>query len=102
FRVLRFTGTNTAVSKGHYTFLLYPTADTNVLSGDGYGSGTMKVSSHGRITMSGRLGDGASIRQSTSIIRGERWVLFAQAYLGSGGVLGFGLFDSNRVINTTA
>lgn len=102
FRSLTFKGgTNTPKSMGRYTFLLYPTADTNVLSGDGYGSGTMTVSSRGRITMSGRLGDGATIKQSTYVAVGERWPFYSTAYLGRGGVLGFGLFNSNNLINTS-
>jgi hypothetical protein len=102
FRSLPFSGTNQPVSTGRYTYLLYPTPDTNVLSGDGYGCGTMVVSSRGKITMSGHLGDGASIKQTTSILRGERWPFFSSAYLGRGAVMGFGLFNSNHVINATA
>ncbi len=101
FRVQRFTGTNHAVSTGRYTYLLSPTRDTNFLAGDGYGHGTMVVSPSGRITMSGKLGDGESIKQRASILQGERWPLFAPAYFGGGGVLGFGLFNSNHVIDTT-
>jgi hypothetical protein len=48
------------------------------------------------------LGDGASIKQTTSILRGERWPFFSSAYLGRGAVMGFGLFNSNHVINATA
>jgi cyclophilin family peptidyl-prolyl cis-trans isomerase len=102
FRVQKYSGTNVPASKGRYTYLLYPTADTNILSGDGYGYGTMVVSSRGRITMSGHLGDGVPIKQITSILKGERWPLFAQASLGRGAVMGFGLFTSNHVINSTA
>jgi len=102
FRSLPFSGTNQPASTGRYTYLLYPTPDTNVLSGDGYGCGTMVVSSRGKITMSGHLGDGASIKQTTSILRGERWPIFSTAYLGRGGVMGFGLFNSNHIIDATA
>lgn len=101
FRVQTFTGTNTAASAGRYTYLIYPTADTNVLSGDAYGYGTMVVSTRGKITMAGKLGDGASIKQSTSIVEGERWPMFSLAYNGRGGVLGFGLFTSNHIINAS-
>ncbi len=99
FRVQKYSSTNPAPAAGQYTFLVQPSADTNAPSADAYGFGSVVVDAFGKIKMTGALADGAPIKQTTSMTKANRWALYAPAYSGRGGLVGFGQFLSNGVIN---
>jgi cyclophilin family peptidyl-prolyl cis-trans isomerase len=99
FRVQKYSTTNPAPAAGQYTFLVHPSNNTNAPSADAYGFGSVTVDALGKIKMTGALADGVPIKQTTSITKGDRWALYAPAYTGRGGLIGFGQFLSNGEIN---
>jgi cyclophilin family peptidyl-prolyl cis-trans isomerase len=97
FRTQRFSGTNVAPARGRYTFVITP--PTNHVVAAGYGSGTLVVGSRGLITMSGALGDGRAIGHRSQMLRDNRWLFYDLEYDNKGGLLGFGVFTTNRTVD---
>lgn len=81
---------NPAPRPGKYT-IVFPgnanAAQSVVPHGDGYGSVTLSAA--GNIKMSGALGDGTKISQSSSLTEASQWPLYQSLYSGKGQILGW-------------
>jgi cyclophilin family peptidyl-prolyl cis-trans isomerase len=99
FRAEKFGATNPAPVSGQYTYTISPTSDPDSSVADGSGFGTVTIDERGRIKMSGMLADETAVRQNALVLKGNRWPIFAPAYRGRGGILGWATFDSNNVFN---
>ena len=98
WRVQSYTATNPATAAGTYTFNLSPLRDTNSAVAGGSGFGSVTVDSLGHITVSGLLADGAAIKQSASLLKGDRWPFHASIKKGDA-VLGLARFTSNHTFS---
>jgi cyclophilin family peptidyl-prolyl cis-trans isomerase len=98
FRVQKYSPADPAPTAGTYTFLVDPLA-TPGIGGDGYGFGSAVIDQRGKVKMTGTLADGAPIKQKAAMLKENRWALFASTQGGRGGLIGFGQFQTNGVIN---
>jgi hypothetical protein len=79
--------TNLAPQTGSYTMFL--DGSTNGLSPAGQGYAVVKVSSVGKISLTGKLADGTAISQSAVLSKNGIWPLYISRYNGNGSLLGW-------------
>jgi hypothetical protein len=82
-----------AASAANYTMFIPP--DTN--GPDGYGFGTVKLSTAGKVQWAGTLADGSKVTQSSALSRDHYWPLFGSLYSGKGLVIGWVQLTTNNV-----
>ena len=85
-----FTNGN-GLSKGRYTFAISPAAGTpvNQLTPGGHGYGTATIDGLGKLTFSGRLGDGQVFSGTAPVTRLRRWPMYVNLLGGRGVLLGW-------------
>jgi hypothetical protein len=99
-----FNRFNPALLAGKYTLVIPGNnGDNSVPGGDGYGA--VKVSSSGKIHLSGALADGTKFSESASLSKDGLWPLYVSLYKGSGSLASWIAFtnrandDLNGAIN---
>jgi len=89
---------NPAPRAGKYT-IIFPgnQSPTNTLTpfGDGYGAVTLATS--GSVKLSGALGDGTKVSQSSFLTPDSQWPLYVSLYKGTGQILSWLTFDDTGV-----
>ena len=79
---------NISAQAGQYTLVIPGTPGSdNQPGGDSFG--TVKISSAGKLTLSGSLSDGTKISQSVAISADGRWPLYVPLYGGAGSLSGW-------------
>jgi len=81
-----------APQAGHYTIVIPGTNAPSLPAADGYG--TVTVTTAGRISLSGVLGDGTKITESTSLAANGLWPLFISLYNGQGSAVSWVSFTN--------
>jgi hypothetical protein len=85
--------TNPCPAAGTYTLVIPGTPGAiNSPAGDGFG--IVKVTTAGKVTLSGVLADGTSVSQSGTLTESGQWALYAPLYVGRGSVLGWLTFTN--------
>ena len=85
--------TNPCPAAGAYTLLIPGTPGaTQSPAGDGYA--LVKVTTAGKVSLSGVLADGTRISQSGTLCESGLWALYAPLYAGRGSVLGWLAFSN--------
>ena len=85
--------TNPCPAAGTYTLLIpgIPGA-TQSPAGDGYG--IVKVTTAGKVTLTGVLADGTSVSESGALSKSGQWALYAPLYVGRGCLMGWLAFTN--------
>lgn len=81
-----YSRTNPTSLAGSYTMVI-PNDDNAPGSPDGYGYGTIKVTSLGKIRFSGSLADGTKVTQASTVVADNAWPLYAALYRGKGALV---------------
>ncbi len=89
-----YSGTNPATQAGQYTLVIPGSDDSADLPG-GHGAAAVRVSSVGAVSVSGILGDGTPVTESTFVSGQGRWPLYATPYSGKGIVIGWLTFTND-------
>jgi hypothetical protein len=87
-----WTAKNPSPLTGRYTMAILP--DTLV---SGYSYGSAVVGEGGRVSVAGRLADGATFSQSVPISKAGEWPFYASAAAGRDLILGWAVFQPNEV-----
>jgi hypothetical protein len=100
YRTQKFDRNNPAPQAGTYSFVISPTRDASVETGDAYGFGEVTIGPTGRIRMSGTLGDEIAIKQTGKVLKDNIWPFYGLASGGREAVLGWvqltnGVFTSD-------
>ncbi|MGP8197902.1 MAG: hypothetical protein ACLQU4_00185 [Limisphaerales bacterium] len=86
--------------EGQYTLVIPGTKDSTV-GPYGVSYGTVKVSSSGRITLTGILADGTTISQSSVVSQDGYWPMYVRLYSGKGSLWGWNYFNNNYITNAS-
>jgi lysyl endopeptidase len=88
YRSPAFSKSSPSFSPGHYTFIIPGNPGSgSEPGGDGYATVTLDRS--GKVKMTGVLGDGTKISQSTSVSQSGQWPFYVGLYGGQGSILGW-------------
>ncbi len=85
--------TNPAPLMGLYTFVLPGSPAAGTPEGDGWG--TLRVSSNGVGSATGKLADGTDFLRKAPVSKNGSWPLYAPLYRSKGSLLGWIQFDTN-------
>jgi hypothetical protein len=88
-----YSSANHAPQSGKYTLVIPGGANAAVSpGGDGYGA--VNVSTSGSITVSGALGDGTTLSQSSTLTEQGSWPFYGSLYSGGGEIIGWLTFSN--------
>jgi hypothetical protein len=88
-----YSSANHAPQSGKYTLVIPGGANAAVSpGGDGYGA--VIVSPSGSITVSGALGDGTTLSQSSTLTEQGSWPFYGSLYSGGGEIIGWLAFSN--------
>jgi hypothetical protein len=79
---------NPAPPKGTYTIVFPGSSEANGTP-HGHGFGAVRVDASGRVRLKGKLGDGSTAAQGTTLSRSGIWPLYVRLYSGHGSILGW-------------
>jgi uncharacterized repeat protein (TIGR03803 family) len=96
-----FSSVNPCPFTGRYTFLLEPADSSDTAVPQGYGYGTLTVTTSGSGAMQGALGDGTKISATIPVSGYGTWPLYASLYKNQGSCLGLLTFGSNSTLTAT-
>ena len=84
-----FSAANPAPEEGRNYILRIPGSGNSLAAPGGDGFGTLTVDALGNLSLSGTLGDGTKIAQSSFVTSSGQWPLYASIYSGGGSILGW-------------
>jgi uncharacterized repeat protein (TIGR03803 family) len=87
---------------GNYTFVLEPADDTDPTVPQGFGFGTLAVSTTGTGQMRGILGDGTKMSASAPVAIDGTWPLYVPLYKNQGSCIASVTIDTNHLLEATA
>jgi hypothetical protein len=96
-----FTRINPCPWAGRYTLVLEPVDNSDPTVPQGFGYGTLNVSTTGSGQMSGVLGDGTKIKGVVPVSGYGTWPLYASLYKNQGSCLGLISFATNDTLSAT-
>jgi uncharacterized repeat protein (TIGR03803 family) len=96
-----FTRLNPCPWAGQYTFVLEPVDNSDPTVPQGFGYGTLTVSTTGSGQMRGVLGDGTKIKGRVPVSGYGTWPLYASLYRNQGSCLGLVTFATNATLSAT-
>lgn len=96
-----FTRLNPCPWAGRYTYVLEPLDDSDPTVPQGFGYGTLTVSTTGSGQMRGVLGDGTKISSVVPVSGYGTWPLYASLYKNQGSCLGLISFATNDTLSAT-
>jgi uncharacterized repeat protein (TIGR03803 family) len=96
-----FSRVNPCPFAGHYTFVLEPADNTDPTVPQGYGYGTLAVTTLGTGQMQGQLGDGTKIAATFPVSGYGTWPLYESLYDKQGACLGLVSFATNNTLSAT-
>jgi hypothetical protein len=97
-----FSRVNPCPFAGSYTFILQPADDTDPTVPQGFGFGTLTVSTTGSARMRGVLGDGTKMSSSVSVAADGTWPLYVSLYKNQGSCIASVTIDTNHLLAATA
>jgi uncharacterized repeat protein (TIGR03803 family) len=96
-----FSKVNTCPFAGRYTFVLEPADDTDPSVPQGYGYGTLSVTTLGGGRMQGVLGDGTKITAAFPVSGYGTWPLYTSLYKKLGSCIGLVSIATNNTLAAT-
>ncbi len=87
---------------GSYTFIVEPADDTDPTVPQGFGFGTLTVSTTGTGQMRGVLGDGTKMSGSAPVAIDGTWPLYVSLYKNGGSCVASVAIDTNHQLEATA
>ena len=97
-----FSKVNLCPLAGNYTFILEPADDTDPTVPQGFGYGTLAVSTAGGARMRGVLGDGTKISGSAPVAADGTWPLYVSLYKNLGSCIASVTIDTNQLLEASA
>ena len=97
-----FSRVNPSPWAGDYTFILEPADDTDPTVPQGYGYGTLSISTTGTGQMRGVLGDGTKISSVVPVSGYGTWPLYVSLYKNQGSCVAWVMFATNHTLTATA
>ncbi len=97
-----FSSVNPSPWAGSYTFILEPVDDTDPTVPQGYGYGTLAVSTTGSGQMRGVLGDGTKMSATAPVSADGTWPLYVSLYKNQGSIIAAVTIDTNHLLTATA
>jgi hypothetical protein len=97
-----FSRVNPSPWAGSYTFILEPADDTDPTVPQGYGYGTLSISTTGTGQMRGVLGDGTKISSVVPVSGYGTWPFYASLYKNQGSCIAWVTFATNHMLTATA
>jgi hypothetical protein len=101
YRVQKFSRTTPSPQAGTYSFTISPTDNPTIITGDGYGYGSVTIDPLGKIKMTGTLADGTVVKQNGKMLKYGIWPFIALANGGRETVLGWVTFATNNTFSAT-
>jgi hypothetical protein len=92
--LVAYSKTNPAPWAGHYTLVIPGSQDFAGLPG-GNGAAAVSVSPLGIVTLSGTLGDGSTVTETTFVSAQGQWPLYSSLYSKKGLILGWMTFTND-------
>ena len=96
-----FSRTNPCPSAGTYTIVLAPPTGNDPDIPQGYGYGTLTVTTTGDGKLSGVLADGTKITANAPVSKHGTWPLYDALYKNQGACIGWVTFDTNDTLEAT-
>ena len=96
-----FSKVNPCPFAGRYTFVLEPADDTDPTVPQGFGYGTLTISTLGSGRMQGVLGDGTKMTATFPVSGLGTWPLFASIYKKQGSSIGLVTIATNNTLSAT-
>jgi uncharacterized repeat protein (TIGR03803 family) len=96
-----FSSVNPSPFAGRYTFVLAPADSSDPTVPQGYGYGTLTVTTTGSGHMQGVLGDGTTISETVPISWYGTWPLYDSLYKNRGSCIGWVTVDTNNTLGAT-
>jgi polygalacturonase/PKD repeat protein len=96
-----FDGTNPCPFAGNFDIVLDPPNGDDPSIPQGFGYGTLNVTTTGRGRLRGVLGDGTKISTTAPVSRHGMWPLYKVLYKNQGASVGWATFGSNTTLGAT-
>jgi uncharacterized repeat protein (TIGR03803 family) len=96
-----FSAVNTSPWVGNFTFVLAPADSSDTTVPQGYGYGTLTVTSLGSGSLEGVLGDGTKISGKFPVSGYGTWPLYDSLYKNNGACIGWVTFNEDNTLSGT-
>ena len=96
-----FSATNPCPFAGRFAVILQPPTGDDSTIPQGFGYGTLTVTTTGRGSMKGVLADGTKINATVPLSKQGTWPLYEALYKNHGASLGWVTFDTNSTLEAT-
>ena len=96
-----FSAVNTSPWVGNFTFVLAPVDSSDTTVPQGYGYGTLTVTSLGSGSLEGVLGDGTKISGKFPVSGYGTWPLYDSLYKNNGACIGWVTFNEDNTLSGT-